>query len=497
MTQPDHDRSGHKQDGSVGKRTETDSLGPIEVPGGRLWGAQTQRSLENFDIGRHSYVWGRPVIEAIGAVKKAAALANLDCGVLDEDRARRIVAAAEEVIAGDLDDEFPLVVFQTGSGTHTNMNANEVIAIRANHTRIDLDRPVGTATDSDNDALLIHPNDHVNASQSSNDVFPTVMHVSLVVELRRRLYPAVDAVVDTLAELASAHADLVKVGRTHLQDATPITLGQEIDAWASQIRAVLAAMRVLEPNLHKLALGGTATGTGLNAPKEFAHIAVARLSEEVRVPFVVTDNHLAATAAHDAVANLSALLRTLAGALMKMGNDIRWLASGPAAGLGELTIPANEPGSSIMPGKVNPSQIEALTMVAAQVIGNDATVAFAATQGNFQLNTYKPVMLHNTLDSIQLLADATNSFHQHCLVGLEPNRSRIAEHLAANPMTVTALTPHIGYDLVAQIIKTAEANGRPVRDIALSMTDLKPHVYDRLVDPLRLARPHHDLGTVN
>jgi fumarate hydratase class II len=457
-------------------RVETDSLGPVDVQSDRLWGAQTQRSLENFEIGRDRYVWGRTVIESLGAVKKVAAMANHECGVLDEDRALRIAAAAGEVIAGEHDIDFPLVVFQTGSGTHTNMNANEVIANRANQLHPE--------------RAPVHPNNHVNASQSSNDVFPTVMHLSLVLELRRRLYPAVDAIVATLTDLAATHADLVKVGRTHLQDATPITLGQEIESWAAQIRAAGAAIRRLEPDLRELALGGTATGTGLNAPRDFGRIAIERLADEFHVPFIQTGNHLAATAAHDAVLNLSALLRTLAGALMKMGNDIRWLASGPAAGLGELRIPANEPGSSIMPGKVNPSQIEALTMVAAQVIGNDATVAFAATQGSFQLNAYKPVMLHNTLDSIQLLADTAVSFHKHCLVGIEPDRERIAEHLASNPMIATALTPYLGYDAAAQIVKTAWREGRTIRDVALSATQLDPDVYDRLVDPLALARPH-------
>jgi len=467
-------------DGSVEWRTEHDTLGDVLVPAGRLWGPQTQRSITNFAIGANRYVWGRTVIESLGTIKKAAALANADAGVLEPAIAQLIVSAADEVITGRHDTEFPLVVFQTGSGTQTNMNANEVIANRANQLAVET-----MGTDAD-----VHPNDHVNASQSSNDVIPTVMHVATVLELNRRLFPAIDTLVGTLDRLGHEHRDLVKVGRTHLQDATPITFGQELDAWAAQVRGAIETVQHLEPNLHEIALGGTATGTGLNTPPGYAQSVARHLSDVVEMSFVETDNHLAATAAHDAIVGVSAALRTLAGALMKMANDIRWLASGPRAGIGELRIPANEPGSSMMPGKTNPTQAEALTMVAAQVIGNDATVAFAGTQGNFQLNTYKPVMLHNTLDSIDLLADAATSFHDHCLIGIEPDRARIAEYVESNLMVVTALAPHLGYDRAAEIAHTAEQDGLNIRDVAHSLGQVPFDVYDQWVDSLAMTRPH-------
>ena len=466
-------------------RAERDSLGSVDVSAHRLWGAQTQRSIHNFAIGRDRYVWGRTVIEAIGAVKKAAALANADTGALDPDIAELVAAVADEVIAGRHDTEFPLVVFQTGSGTQTNMNANEVIANRATQ----LASTTSDTTTLDTAKVVVHPNDHVNASQSSNDVFPTVMHVAVLLELRRHLYPALDQLVDTLDEFGRKHRGLVKVGRTHLQDATPITLGQEFDAWAAQIRSATAAVRHLEPTLHKIALGGTATGTGLNTPPGYSRAATSRLSDVTGIALIETDNHLAATAAHDTIVNIHAALRTLAGALMKMANDIRWLASGPRAGIGEIKIPANEPGSSMMPGKTNPTQAEALTMVAAHVFGNDATVAFAGTQGNFQLNTYKPIMLHCTLDSIELLADAITSFHDRCLTGIETNRARIAEHLDANLMIVTALTPHIGYDRAAEIAETARDTGRSIRDVAHTLGHVPNELYDEWVDPLAMTQP--------
>ncbi len=467
-----------------GWRTEHDSLGSVQVPADRLWGAQTQRSIGNFAIGRDRYVWGRTVVESVGMVKKAAALANADTGALDAQTADLIVAAADEVVDGRHDSEFPLVVFQTGSGTQTNMNANEVIANRANQIAAQLGAVAGASNPN------IHPNDHVNASQSSNDVFPTLMHVAILLLLHRRLYPVVDELVATLDRLGGEHRDLVKVGRTHLQDATPITFGQELDAWAAQIRDALAMVRHLEPALHEIALGGTATGTGLNTPPGFAPAVARRLTDVTGIVFTETGNHLAATAAHDAIVTVHAAIRTLAGALMKLANDIRWLASGPRAGIGELRIPANEPGSSMMPGKTNPTQAEALTMVAAHVFGNDTTVAFAGTQGHFQLNTYKPLILDRILDSIDLLADAAGSFDAHCLAGIEPDRERMAEHVESNLMVVTALVPIIGYDRAAEIANIANRDGLTIRGVADSLDYLANDRYDESVDQLAMTRPH-------
>ncbi|MGF1598850.1 MAG: class II fumarate hydratase [Acidimicrobiales bacterium] len=458
-------------------RSERDSQGTVEVAADRLWGAQTQRSIGNFPIGRTRYVWGRPVVEALGLVKRAAAEANAELGAVDRERADLIAAAAAEVAAGGLDDHFPLVVFQTGSGTQTNMNANEVIANRA------IQLGGGTV----GDRHRIHPNDHVNRSQSSNDIFPTVMHVATVLLLRRRLRPALNRLLGVLDGLAAEHADLVKVGRTHLQDATPITLGQEIGAWEAQLAASTAALDRLEEPLWELAVGGTATGTGLNADPRFGPMVAARLSAATGVGFTVTANHFAATSAHDAMANLSGGLRTLAGGLTKMANDIRWLASGPRNGLGELSIPANEPGSSIMPGKVNPTQAEALLMVTAQVFGHDAAVAVANGQGNFQLNVQKPLILHCVLDSIELLADAVDSFVARCLTGLTPDRRRIAENLEANLMLVTALVPHVGYDRAAEIAEKAQREGTSLRAAAVELGGLTADDYDRLVDPAAMT----------
>jgi fumarate hydratase, class II len=420
------------------------------------------------------------VIRAFGVVKKAAAEANRDLGLLRPELAALIAAAADEVAAGALDDHFPLVVWQTGSGTQSNMNANEVIANRA----IEL---AGGVLGS---KVPVHPNDQVNLSQSSNDIFPTVMHVAVVVELRERLYPALDGLHATLSGLAAAHHDLLKVGRTHLQDATPITLGQEIGAWAAQIAAARANLETMEGMVrHELAVGGTATGTGVNSPDGFGPAVAARITAALGVAFTATGNHFAALAAHDPLVNTSAALRTLAGALTKMANDVRWLASGPRAGIGELVIPANEPGSSIMPGKVNPTQSEALTMVAAQVFGNDATVALAGSLGTFQLNTYKPVILHNLLESIALLADAVRSFDRHCAQGLEPARERIAAHLGANLMVAAALNPHIGYDRAAEVAKRAEATGTSLREAGIALGYLTADEYDRWVDLAAMTRP--------
>jgi len=420
----------------------------------------------------------RSIIRAMGILKKGAALANADLGELPRDKADLIVRAAEEVIAGKLDDHFPLVVFQTGSGTQTNMNANEVIANRA----IEL---AGGVLGS---KKPIHPNDDVNRGQSSNDTFPTAMHIAVVEELHRQLYPNVQKLRDTLAAKAEAYKDVVKVGRTHLQDATPITLGQEIGSWVAQIDYCLDEVRHAEQGLYELAIGGTAVGTGLNAHPRFGDLAAHYIARETGFPFTSAKNKFAALAAHDALVTTSAALRTLAGALMKMANDVRWLASGPRNGIGEIIIPENEPGSSIMPGKVNPTQSEALTMVCVQVFGNDAAVAFAGSQGNFQLNVFKPVMVYNVLTSIQLLGDACSAFNDHCAVGIEPNLPRIRENLEKNLMLVTALNRHIGYDKAAAIAKKAHKEGTSLKEAALALGYLTEEEFDRWVVPLEMTR---------
>ncbi len=454
-------------------------MGPIEVDATRYWGAQTERSIANFPIGRDRFVWGRPIIEAFGLVKRAAAAANSALDQLDADTASLIVRAADEVIAGDLDDHFPLVVWQTGSGTQSNMNANEVISNRA----------IELAGGEMGSKSPVHPNDHVNRGQSSNDTFPTAMHVAIELALHRQLYPGVTELRDTLAAKAERFADVVMVGRTHLQDATPVTLGQVIGGWVHQIDAALDTVRGTEPGLLELAIGGTAVGTGLNADPQFGEEAAAELARLTGHPFVQSPNPFAALSAHDALVTTSGALRTLAGALMKIANDVRWYASGPRDGIGELEIPANEPGSSIMPGKVNPTQAEALTMVVVQVFGNDTAVAMAGSQGNFQLNVYKPVMAHNVLESIALLGDACRSFEEHCARGIEPNRERIDEHLARNLMVVTALNPHIGYDKGAQIAKKAHADGTTLREAALALGFLTAEEFDAWVDPLAMTDP--------
>lgn len=460
-------------------RIETDSMGQVEVPSDRYWGAQTQRSIHNFPIGRDTFVWGRPVVKALGILKKGAAQANAELGELPQDVADLVVRAADEVIAGDLDDHFPLVVFQTGSGTQSNMNSNEVIANRA----IELaGGDLGSKTP-------VHPNDHVNRGQSSNDTFPTAMHIAVLLELRDRLEGGVGVLRDTLAAKAEEYADVVKVGRTHLQDATPITLGQEIGGWVAQIDYAMAEVRHAGEGLHELAIGGTAVGTGLNAHPRFGELAARKMGEEAGLELRSAENKFAALSAHDALVQTSAALRTLAGALMKMANDVRWLASGPRNGIGELNIPENEPGSSIMPGKVNPTQAEALTMVATRVFGNDATVAFAGTQGNFQLNVYKPVMVHAVLESIRLVADACQAFNDGCAVGLEPNSARIEANLASNLMQVTALNPHIGYDKAAAIAKKAHKEGLTLREAAVASEELTEEQFDAWVVPADMTRP--------
>ena len=460
-------------------RIETDSMGQVEVPSDRYWGAQTQRSIHNFPIGQDTFVWGRPIIQALGILKKGAAQANAELGELPTDVADLVVRAADEVIAGDLDDHFPLVVFQTGSGTQSNMNSNEVISNRA----------IELAGGEMGSKTPVHPNDHVNRGQSSNDTFPTAMHIAVLLELRDRLEGAVTTLRDTLAGKAEEFSDVVKVGRTHLQDATPITLGQEIGGWVAQLDYALGEVRHAGEGLRELAIGGTAVGTGLNAHPDFGALAARKMGEEAGLELRSAEDKFAALSAHDALVQTSAALRTLAGALMKMANDVRWLASGPRNGIGELTIPENEPGSSIMPGKVNPTQSEAMTMVATRVFGNDATVAFAGSQGNFQLNVFKPVMVHAVLESIRLIADACLAFNDGCAVGIEPHHERIEANLASNLMQVTALNPHIGYDKAAAIAKSAHKSGQTLREAALESGHLTAEEFDAWVVPLDMTRP--------
>jgi fumarate hydratase class II len=460
-------------------RTEHDALGDVEVPADKLWGAQTERSIHNFPIGRNRYVWGREVIRGFGILKKACARANLALGQLPAEKTDLIVAAAEEVIAGKWDDEFPLVVFQTGSGTQSNMNANEVIANRA----IEL---AGGVVGS---KKPINPNDDVNHSQSSNDTFPTVMHIAAVEVIENRLIPAVQRLSDIFREKTVKFDDIVMTGRTHLQDATPITLGQVISGWQAQLDAAIVTIRNAMPGLYELAIGGTAVGTGLNAHPNFGATAAEFIAMETEKPFITAPNKFAALSAHDAMVTASASLRTLAGAAMKIANDVRWYASGPRTGIGEITIPENEPGSSIMPGKINPTQCEALTMVAVQVFGNDAAVAFAGTQGNFQLNVFKPVMLSNVLDSANLLAESLDAFSTHCAAGIEPNLPRIEEHLSDNLMLVTALNPHIGYEAAAKTALLAHRENLSLREAALKLGVATEEQFDNWINPVEMTKP--------
>jgi len=460
-------------------RTETDSLGPVEVPAACLWGAQTQRSLMNFQIGVRRFVWGHPVIRAFGILKKASALANLELGQLSKEKADLIVRASDEVIEGRWDAEFPLVVFQTGSGTQTNMNANEVISNRA----------IQLAGGTIGSKKPIHPNDDVNRSQSSNDTFPAAMHIATVEELEHRLLPAVTGLRNTLDAKASAYMRVVMVGRTHLQDATPVTLGQVVSGWVAQLDDAVATLRRAVPGVYELALGGTAVGTGLNAHPRFGEVAARRIAELTGKPFVSAPNKFAALSAHEAMVNVSAALRTLAAALLKIANDVRWYASGPRAGIGELRIPENEPGSSIMPGKINPTQCEALTMVCVQVYGNDHAVAFGDSQGNFQLNVFKTVILHNVLESIELLADACRSFDEHCAAGIEPDEATIAARLERSLMLVTALTPRIGYEKAAKIALTAHREGLSLRQAALKLGFVTAEQFDEWVRPEDMTHP--------
>jgi fumarate hydratase, class II len=452
-------------------RTERDSIGAIDVPANRLWGAQTQRSLLNFDISGERQPL--EIIRALAQVKRCAARVNHMLGLQDAAKTQAILAAADEVIAGQHPDEFPLVVWQTGSGTQTNMNLNEVLANRASEL-------LGGAR---GEGRLVHPNDDVNRSQSSNDVYPTAMHVAAVDAMTQRLLPALATLRAALAQKSAAFADIVKIGRTHLQDATPLTLGQEFSGYVAQLSHAEAHVRAALPHLCELALGGTAVGTGLNAPKGYAVQVAAELAALTGLPFVTAPNKFEALASVDALVHAHGALKALAASLMKIANDVRWLASGPRSGIGELSIPANEPGSSIMPGKVNPTQSEALTMLCAQVMGNDVAINFGGASGNFELNVFRPLVAHNFLQSVRLLADGMRSFNDHCAVGIEPNCAHIAELVGRSLMLVTALNPHIGYDKAAAIAKKAHQDGSSLREAAVASGYLSAAQFDQWVVP--------------
>jgi fumarate hydratase class II len=457
-------------------RSESDSMGTVQVASDRYWGAQTERSLMHFDIGFD--VMPREMIRALGILKKAAALVNEELGKLPSDKARLITQAADEVIEGRLDEHFPLRVWQTGSGTQTNMNANEVISNRA----------IEIAGGVMGSKKPVHPNDDVNMSQSSNDTFPTAMHIAAA-EQMNKLIPEVERLRDAISSKAEEFKDVVKIGRTHLQDATPLTVGQEMGGWASLLDRDVERLRLVLPGLYELAIGGTAVGTGLNSHPEFAERAARKIAELTGLPFKSHPNKFAALSAHDEMVFASGALKTLAASLMKIANDIRWLASGPRAGFGELVLPENEPGSSIMPGKVNPTQSEAMTMVAVQVMGNDAAIGFAGSQGNFELNVFNPVMIHNLLHSIRLLKDACHGFVEHCVEGIELNRSRIEEHLKNSLMLVTALNPYIGYDNAARIAKNAHKKGISLRESAIELGLLTGEQFDEYVKPEEMTHP--------
>jgi len=457
-------------------RVETDSMGPIEVPANKYYGAQTMRSRMNFRIGTERMPI--EVVRAFGILKKAAALTNRELDNLDQDICDLIVRAADEVIEGKLDGHFPLVVWQTGSGTQSNMNVNEVISNRA----------IELAGGEMGSKKPVHPNDHVNRSQSSNDTFPTAMHIAAVLSVEG-MVPKVRLLRDTLDGKAKAFAQIVKIGRTHLQDATPLTLGQEISGWVSQIDHGLAAVDATMPQLRELALGGTAVGTGLNTHPKYAGRVAAKIAELSATAFVSAPNKFAALAAHDAFVGTSGALKQLAVALMKIANDVRWLSSGPRSGIGEIRIPENEPGSSIMPGKVNPTQCEAMTMVCTQVMGNDATIGIAGSQGNFELNVYKPVMAYNLLQSIRLLGDASQSFNDHCAVGIEPNLETIDDKLRRSLMLVTALNPLVGYDNAAKIAKHAYKQNTTLREAAIELGLLTGEQFDEAVQPEDMVGP--------
>ena len=451
-------------------RIEHDTMGEVRVPADRYWGAQTQRSYENFKIGTQRMP--EEIIHAFGILKKAAAQANFALGALDEERAAAIQQAADEVISGKLQDHFPLVIYQTGSGTQSNMNVNEVIANRANEI-------LGKK--------LVHPNDHVNKSQSSNDTFPTAMHIAAVQAVEDRLLPALDQLADTFARLEKENTDIIKTGRTHLQDATPLTLGQEISAWYAMLTETRAMLTQSLAGVRKLALGGTAVGTGLNAPQGFAELSAQKISEITGKLFETAPNKFHALTAKDALVFCHGAMKALAADLMKIANDVRWLASGPRCGIGEIIIPENEPGSSIMPGKVNPTQCEALTMVCVKVMGNDAAIGFAASQGNFQLNVFMPVLICSFLESARLLADAMHSFNLHCAKGILPNLQKIDENMNKSLMLVTALNPHIGYENAAKIAKLAHKENLTLKEAALQLRLVSEEDFAKWVDPKKMV----------
>jgi fumarate hydratase class II len=461
----------------MGVRIEKDSMGTIEVPHDKYWGAQSQRSLQNFRIGTETMT--REIIRALGILKKGAALANMESGALDKNIGDLVVRAADEVIEGKLDEHFPLKVWQTGSGTQTNMNTNEVISNRACEM-------AGNARGSKNP---VHPNDHVNMSQSSNDTFPTAMHIAAAESIYHNLIPALEHLKKALDVKVEEFKDIVKIGRTHLQDATPLTLGQEFSGYAKQMELGIERAKGCLKNLYRLALGGTAVGTGLNAPIGYDALAAKKISEITGLPFETADNKFEGLAAHDAIVEASGATRTIAGSLMKIANDIRWLACGPRCGLGEITIPANEPGSSIMPGKVNPTQCEAMTMVVARVFGNDVTVGFAGSQGNFELNVYKPVMIYSLLQSVRLLSDACRSLTDNCVVGIQANRERIDELMRNSLMLVTALSPYIGYDKAAHVAHEAYKNKSTLKKTAVELGYITVEDFDKYVKPEEMVKP--------
>jgi fumarate hydratase class II len=458
-------------------RTESDSMGNIEVTSDRYWGAQTQRSLHYFNIGYDTMP--REMIRAMGILKMAAAEVNRDLGKLPEDKAKLLIAAAQEVIEGKLDDHFPLRVWQTGSGTQSNMNSNEVISNRA------IEMAGGTMGSKQ----PVHPNDHVNMSQSSNDTFPTAMHIAAVEQLTHVLIPSVKHLRDALDAKAKEFDGIVKIGRTHLMDAVPLTMGQEFSGYVTQLDQNLERVQSVLPGLYELALGGTAVGTGLNTHPEFATRAAEKIAAFTGLPFISAPNKFAALASHDAIVMASGALKTLAASLMKIANDVRWLGSGPRCGLGEIALPANEPGSSIMPGKVNPTQSEAMTMVCVQVVGNDTAISMAGTQGNFELNVFKPVMIHNLLHSVRLLADSCRSFTDYCVVGIEANRDQINHFLNDSLMLVTALNPHIGYDNAAKVAKLAFQERSTLREACIKLGLLTGEQFDEYVKPEQMTGP--------
>ena len=461
----------------MGYRKEKDSMGELNVPDDRYYGAQTQRSLNNFKIGGERF--HRELIRAYGILKKAAATVNESAGKLNGKLANAIRNAADEVIDGKLDDHFPLVVWQTGSGTQSNMNFNEVIANRAIEI---LGGELGSKDP-------VHPNDHVNMGQSSNDTFPTAMHIAAVERIRDALIPSLTTLSDSFKKKTTEFKDIIKIGRTHLMDATPLTLGQEFSGYTTQLEYALDRINGCMPRMHQIALGGTAVGTGLNSHRDFPIKVAQKIAEITGCPFVTAPNKFESLAAHDAIVETSGVLKTIACSLMKIANDIRWLGSGPRCGIGEVILPANEPGSSIMPGKVNPTQSEAMTMVAAQVIGNDTTINVGGSSGNFELNVFKPVMIYNLLQSIRLLADSCRSFNDHCVVGIEPNKTQIEKHLKGSLMLVTALNPHIGYDNAAKVAKKAYQENTTLKESAVALGLLKADEFDEKVRPEKMTGP--------